>query len=100
MNKIYCFDIDDTICKTKGIDYSKSTPYFERIEQINRLYDKGNIIKLYTARGTKTKIDHSELTQSQLKKWGLKYHELHFGKPDADFYIDYKANDIFGWFSS
>ena len=55
MNKIYCFDIDDTICKTKGIDYSKSTPYFERIEQINRLYDKGNIIKLYTARGTKDK---------------------------------------------
>jgi len=100
MSEIYCFDIDDTICKTVGLDYSNSTPYYERIDTINKLYDEGNTIKLYTARGTLTEIDHSELTKLQLNQWGLKYHELHFGKPNADFYIDDKAVDIFGWFKN
>ena len=35
-------------------------------------------------------IDWSEMTKKQLDSWGLKYHELHFGKPAADFYIDDK----------
>lgn len=100
MSEIYCFDIDDTICKTSELDYSNSSPYHERIKTINKLYDEGNIIKLYTARGTLTKIDHSELTKFQLNQWGLKYHELHFGKPNADFYIDDKAVDKFGWFNN
>ena len=100
MRKIYCFDIDDTICKSIDIDYSRSSPYPDRIEAINKLYDEGNIIKLYTARGSLTKIDHSDLTKSQLNKWGLKYHELHFGKPNADLYIDDKGADLFGWFKA
>ena len=32
-----------------------------------------------------------ELTESQLKKFGVKYHELHLSKPAGDFYIDDKA---------
>jgi len=29
-------------------------------------------------------------TESQLKKWGVRYHELLFGKPSYDLFIDDK----------
>ena len=32
-----------------------------------------------------------KVTLEQLKKWNVKYHELHLGKPCNDFYIDDKA---------
>lgn len=88
---IYCFDIDETICCVKGENYASATPIIERIEKINQLFESGNIIKLHTARGSKTGIDWQEVTSNQLEIWGLKYHELHFGKPFADYYIDDKA---------
>ena len=52
----------------------------------------------YTARGFVTKIDYTDVTRKQLSKWGVKYDELYMGKPNADFYIDEKASDPFGWF--
>ena len=58
------------------------------IDIINKLYDMGNHIVLFTARGYVTGIDWSSVTKEQLSKWGLKYHELHFGKPNADYYVD------------
>lgn len=88
---IYCFDIDDTICITNGVDYLNSIPLFERIKKINSLYDAGFTIKFYTARGSKTGIDWREITEVQLTSWGVKYHELHMGKPFADIYIDDKG---------
>lgn len=88
---IYCFDIDETICNSQGLDYSKATPILQRIQKINQLHSQGHTIKLYTARGSKTGIDWSEITKSQLLNWGLSFHELHFGKPFADFYVDDKA---------
>ena len=45
-----------------------------------------------------SKIDYFKLTQNQLNKWGCKYDKLYMGKPDADYYIDDKNYDIFGWF--
>ena len=64
------------------------------IQIINRLYDAGNDIVLFTARGYKTGINWEEITRRQLAAWGLRYHELKFGKPDADYYIDDKMLDI------
>lgn len=98
MNKIYCFDIDNTICITEGTDYENSKPIKERIEIINDLKDDGNKIIFFTARGFVSKIDFFELTKSQLDNWGLKYDKLYMGKPDADYYIDDKNSDVFGWF--
>lgn len=83
-------DIDHTICDTKGTDYAGSTPMMNRIEKINKLYDEGNTIVYWTARGSVTGIDHSELTKKQFKDWGVKYHELKFGKPPYDLFIDDK----------
>ena len=83
-------DIDHTICNTTGTDYAGSKPMPDRIEKINKLYDEGDTIVYWTARGSVTGIDHSELTKKQFKEWGVKYHELKFGKPPYDLFIDDK----------
>lgn len=99
MVKIYCFDLDETLCNTSGLSYESSTPNREHIRKVNQLFDLGNYIKIFTARGSETKIDWLALTESQLSEWGVKYHELILGKPAADYYIDDKAiNSIdFDW---
>ena len=97
MNK-YCFDIDGTICSNTDGNYEDAKPYIARIKQINSLHEEGNKIILFTARGTTTGIDWRPLTEKQLKNWGVSYDELLFGKPEADKYIDDKADDIFNWF--
>lgn len=86
----YVFDIDGTICSQEK-DYTLAKPYVSRIERINRLYEEGNLIWLYTARGTDTGIDWTKITKEQLKRWGIKYDQLTFGKPSADRYIDDKG---------
>ena len=95
--KIYIVDIDGTICtqvisKINSIDYKYAKPIEERINKINHLYDKGNEIHYWTARGSKTGINHLELTKKQLKEWGCKYTSLRVGdKPHYDVWIDDKA---------
>lgn len=91
VNRIYCFDIDDTICKSIGTDYASAEPISDRVVRINQLFDEGHIIKFYTARGSKSGINWREETEKQLRDWKINYHELHMGKPYADFYIDDKA---------
>lgn len=94
----YCFDIDGTLCAQQD-DYSRAEPYVERISHVNLLYEQGNRIVLFTARGSKSGIDWLEATRRQIENWGLKYHELIIGKPHADLYIDDKAvhPDDFQW---
>ncbi len=99
MSKIYCFDIDETICVTNGTDYEKAEPINSRINQINSLKEAGNKIIFYTARGFVTKIDYRKVTEKQLFEWGVQYDELYMNKPNADVYIDDKNKDPFDWFS-
>ncbi|MDO1451001.1 acylneuraminate cytidylyltransferase family protein [Rhodocytophaga aerolata] len=88
-SKIFCFDIDGVIaCLTPDNDYAKADCHTSTIDIINTLYEQGHYIILFTARGTKTGIDWKNTTEEQLHRWGVKYHELKFGKPAADFYID------------
>ena len=103
MLKTYCVDIDGTICSpTVGRDYHKATPWKDRISKINKLYDEGNTIIYFTARGmgrfagdpdaaTKAAAILTDLTKDQLKSWGCKYHTLILGKPHADYFIDDKG---------
>lgn len=89
--KRFVFDIDGVIAALQPYnDYAKSEPNKEMIRIVNKLYDMGNRIILHTARGYVTGIDWGEVTRLRLEEWGLKYHELHFGKPNADYYIDDK----------
>ncbi|MFT3985945.1 MAG: acylneuraminate cytidylyltransferase, partial [Lachnospiraceae bacterium] len=87
--KRFVFDIDGVIAGFRGgLDYDAAPPNRDMIEIINRLYEWGNEIILFTARGYVTGIDWREVTERQLNDWGLHYHELHFGKPNADYYVD------------
>jgi dTDP-glucose 4,6-dehydratase len=86
----YFIDIDDTICYTHGMDYSKAIPIPERIKTVNKLYDQGHEIVYWTARGTVTGKDWREVTERQFREWEVKYHELRFGKPAYDYFIDDK----------
>lgn len=98
--KRYCFDIDGTICAQDKLgNYGETTPYHDRIEVINKLYEEGNYIIYFTARGMLT-LDGDmfevyrvwfDLTKEQLTNWGCKFHELRLGKPSADYYIDDKG---------
>ena len=93
--KVYV-DIDETICYYKGErNYSDALPLLENIAKINKLYDQGNEITYYTARGTVTGIDWLATTKMQLEKWGCKYHKLDVGnKPNYDLLICDKTKRI------
>lgn len=91
-------DIDETICsydERYPREYPSAQPIYMNIAKINKLYDEGNTITYYTARGSRTKIDWYSLTETQLKKWGAKYHKLSVGeKPDYDILICDKTKRI------
>jgi len=81
--KVYV-DIDETICYYENErKYSKAVPFFDRIKKINDLYEAGNEITYYTARGSVSGIDWYNLTKKQLDEWGCKYHHLSVGKKPA-----------------
>jgi len=82
---IYIFDIDGTLCSTEGKDYFNAEPDEAMIALVNMLYYQGHYIKLFTARGTTSKIDYRKQTEKQLKRWGVKYHELDFGWIISDY---------------
>lgn len=85
-------DIDETICAYPGDrEYPLAQPVKENIQRINKLYDSGHTIVYWTARGTVTGIDWSELTVQQLKDWGAKYTKVKLGKPAYDLFICDKA---------
>jgi len=84
-------DIDETICiSPKSRDYNCAEPIHSNIQKINNLYDEGNTVVYWTARGTGSGLDWREVTEKQFKKWGVKYHDLKFGKPIYDLFIDDK----------
>ncbi len=91
---VYAFDVDGVICDTQGTDYKNAIPKQENIKKINALYDEGHRIIVFTGRGTVSRIDWRQLTEKQLKEWGLKYHELIFGKPSFDIMIDDHAYNV------
>ena len=86
-------DIDETICETpaENRDYSLATPLLSNIQRINDLYDQGHKIVYWTARGSTTGINWESVTRSQFDAWGVKFHELKFGKPNYDIFICDKA---------
>ncbi len=97
--KIICFDLDNVLCNTNLNDYRKSKPIKKNINTLNKLYQNGFYIKIFTARYmgrnrdniTKAKKQAYKITLSQLKKWNVKYDKLIFGKPSFDYYVDDKS---------
>ena len=95
---ILCFDLDNVICKTKNVNYKNAKPIARTVKIINKAYSYKFKVLIFTGRfygkcnGNLKKILKMDngLTKKQLKKWGVKYHSLMFGKPVFDVYIDDK----------
>ncbi len=104
--KRICIDLDGTICtlQNKQGDYENATPLPGAIETINRLYDEGHYIIIYTARRMRTCAGDvqkviamvGDVTRAWLVRHGVKHHELIFGKPYAHLYIDDLAHRFDG----
>ena len=104
-------DCDGVIAgKDHGGDYSQAPPLTHGIEQVNKLYDMGYEIILFTARyGDRKHGNINLMYEAGYKEWtdwleenGVKYHHAYMGKPAGVLYIDDKAarvngNDQEGW---
>ena len=96
--KIYCFDLDNVLCKTTGNNYKKSTPIKKNLNVLRILKEKGHYVKIFTSRFMGRNKENQKLakkqgynfTKNQLKKWGVQYDELIFGKPSYDVFVDDK----------
>lgn len=96
IKKNICFDLDNVICKTINKNYKNSKPIKKSIKLINELFDEGHKIIIFTARGMGkfngnvrlVEKEYKKLSISQLKKWKLKYHQIIFGKPSYDIFVD------------
>lgn len=100
--KIY-FDIDETVLLNNNRDYTNVDPNQRVVDIINTLYDSNKFeITLYTARAMgrsngdvqKAIAGFYNLTVEQLDKYGVKYHNLVFGKPSYDWFVDDKAYNV------
>lgn len=90
-DKIIVVDLDGTLCElSKNTNYENVKYDSDLISKINELY-KNNTIIIWTARGTTTGVDSSELTKIQLATHGVKYDYLKFGKPHYHYFIDDKS---------
>jgi hypothetical protein len=106
--KTFIFDIDGTICTYSQGNYSDAEPLIERIKVINDLYKAGNIIIFQTARGMGSSGNNSILaaekwrafTVAQLDSWGVNYHQIFFGKPAGDIYVDDKGQSDLDFFKN
>lgn len=93
--RTFCFDIDGVIATlTDHNAYDQAAPQPAMIQAVNFLYERGYHIVLFTARGAATHMDWTQVTRQQMQQWGVKYHELRFGKPPADYFIDDKMLGI------
>lgn len=90
----YFIDLDNTLCYTQGNDYENSRPILERINFVSELKSQNHHITIWTARGSASGKDYSELTKKQLKEWNIEYDDLLMGKPCYDCYIDDKSFNV------
>jgi uncharacterized HAD superfamily protein len=85
MGKTIVIDMDGTICEEcNTFDKYCAKPLPGVIQDINKLYEEGNTIIIHTARAWPM----FKMTKDWLDKYGIHYHSLICGKPQADYIID------------
>lgn len=79
----FIIDLDDTLVKTKKIggEYKIQFPMQAEINAVNRAYNSGHTIIIYTGRGW----DKYYQTICHLKEIGVKYNQLIMGRPQGIF---------------
>lgn len=100
------FDLDETICRHSNRDYTNAAPIAETIERMREMREAMDCeIVIHTSRGMKScngdaaKADaqNRAVTEDWLKRHGVPYDTLVFGKPFADAYIDDKSVSLEEW---
>lgn len=94
--KTVCFDIDGVLCTQTDGRYEDAAPNQEMIRLVNDLYSSGVRIVLHTSRymgraagdAVKARELGYEFTRAQLTSWGVRFHELHLGKPRYHVVVD------------
>ena len=100
-------DLDGTICPIKHPleSYADLQPLHGAVERLRQLRQAGHYIIIVTARNMATceanvgrvMRNVGKLTLDWLEKHGVEYDELHFGKPNAEVYIDDRAIRFRDW---
>ena len=95
---IIVVDYDYTLAIPEGRDWENAKPNNELINELNRLYNNGWEIHIYTARGhlsCENRTDAEQTYRPQIEKWLKRqkvcYNLLSFNKPLAVYYIDDKG---------
>lgn len=91
--KRYFIDIDGTICSTINSDYYNCKPKYDKIRIFNALFEQGDEVHYWTARGAISGKSWDKFTIDQLQYWGAKYTSINMGKPHYDVWIDDKTVD-------
>ena len=92
--KTFCFELDNTLFTTPEIedDYTTVKPIFQNINILKSIKNYGHKIIIHTSRNLNlnNKINLGKITFETLEKYEIPFDEIYFGKPNADFYIDYR----------
>ncbi|MNC31539.1 hypothetical protein D3C75_798630 [compost metagenome] len=102
-------DLDGTICELRQVDqtYADVLPKQGVSEVINKLFQSGYYIIIHTARHMKTCNNDVVMVRERIEKitiewlnqYNIPYHEIVFGKPYGDLYIDDLAFRFDSWYT-
>src|SRR5690242_11339540 len=94
-------DLDGVICPVKAAEesYAELHPLPNAAQRLRELREAGHYIIITTARNMATCESNigkvmknvGKLTLEWLEKHRIEYDEIHFGKPNAEVYIDDRA---------
>jgi capsule biosynthesis phosphatase len=100
-------DLDGTLCPIKGAHerYEDLPPLPGAVERVRQLRAAGHYVIIVTARNMKTCEANvgrvlknvGFITLDWLARHGIEYDEIHFGKPNAEVYIDDRALRFSSW---
>lgn len=100
-------DLDGTLCELKapGQGYGDVRPLPGAVERLRELRRAGHTVIITTARNMATCEGNvgkavknvGRVTLDWLESHGVEYDEFHFGKPNADIYIDDRALRFERW---
>jgi CMP-N-acetylneuraminic acid synthetase len=97
--KKYVIDLEGILCR---FDTPKSIepiiePIEKNIRRVNKLYEAGNEIVLWTSWNGDSGSNFKTQLERQLKEWGVHYHAIRYDKPCGDIFVDKKAVDYRNW---
>ncbi len=98
---VVVIDFDGTLALGDTADINAMYVNPKIASLVNKMYDDGNIVKIVTARGSKscsTIIQREKKYRNIISNWlhtnGIKFHKLSFSKEYGDAYIDDRAYNI------